>query len=149
MAGSRRMMRAMSRLNRGVRGSNWYRNQRRVEKNHYVGMVKAVNYFRANAAWPTTAPKASAALKNPAAIKWRAAGEMASRAYKLETHARQALRRRRSLTAADQTNLQKLSSPPVFKEPTSKYNPDAYTPGKHIFFVCYVMAILCTIHTTF
>ena len=141
-AGSRRMMKAMARLNKGVRGEGWFRSARRVEKNHYLAMVRAINYFRDPRHWQAGAKAAAKLIKNPAEIKWRAAGEMATRAYKLETHARGKLRRKRALTLQDEKNLAKLETPPVFKEPTSKFDPSAYEIGKHINFRSYILTLL-------
>ena len=140
-----RMMKAMARLNKAVRGQGWFRSLRRTERAHYITLVKYINFFRNPDHWANMGKKKPAKLviKNPAQIKWRAAGEMAARAYKLETHARGKLRSRRALTMEDEMTLKKFEEPPVFKKPTQSFSEDAYKPGKHILFVCYLMALLC------
>ena len=132
-SGSARMMRAMATLNKAVRGQGWFRALRRTERSHYITMVRYINYFRNPKQWASLGKKPVAVeIKNPAQVKWRAAGEMAARAYKLEVHARGKLRSRREITLQDEANLRKLEEPPVFKKPTSTFSEDAYKPGKHI-----------------
>lgn len=128
-----RMMKAMARLNKAVRGQGWFRSLRRTERAHYITLVKYINFFRNPNHWTNLGKEpVKVVVKNPAQIKWRAAGEMAARAYKLETHARGKLRSRRSLTLEDEVSLKKFEEPPIFKQPTQSFSEDAYKPGKHI-----------------